>query len=158
MTTSENDLRQRFDLARYKLGVLVTSQAKQAGQLMRKGYYASENAPNNLATMRLAWAEGSSYPVYSGASDKTVYSTPEQNLAFRFWHDVLHLVYDLDVSFEEELQIAKIHQKSARQYYGPDAALLMRIDTRGQSEYYKEHGAFPEDQLAFAWVKWQEMA
>lgn len=156
MTTSENKLYQRFNSARRQLETLAYIKAGQACTLFGKQYHIAKVAPSNLAEMRSAWGK-LSYPIYAHGNTNTIYRLQEYNHAFRFWHDVLHLTNNLDVSFEDELAISEMHAKEARMY-GSDAALLMRIDTRGQSEYYKEHGAFPEDQLAFAWAKWQEMA
>ena len=156
MTTSENDLRHRFENARSTLEILVCIKADQACALFDKQYHIAKVAPSNLAEMRTAWTK-LSYPIYAHGNTNTIYRLQAYNHAFRFWHDALHLTNNLDVTFEDELAIAEMHAKAAS-VYGSDAALLMRIDTRGQSEYYKEHGAFPEDQLAFAWAKWQEMA
>ena len=156
MTTKANELRQRFDSARRTLASLACVKAGQACALFGKQYHVAKVAPSNLAGMRAAWGKRS-YPIYAYGNANTIYRLQAYNHAFRFWHDVLHLTNNLDVTFEDELVISEIHAKEACAY-GRDAALLMRIDTRGQSEYYKEHGEFPEDQLAFAWAKWQEMA
>jgi len=156
MTTSGNKLYQRFEAARSKLAILACIKADQACALFGKQYHIAKVAPSNLVEMRAAWGK-LSYPIYDQGNINTVYYLQAHNHAFRFWHDVLHLTHNLDVTFEDELTISEMHAKEAREY-GTDAALLMRIDTRGQSEYYKEHGAFPEDQLAFAWAKWQELA
>ena len=156
MTTSENKLRQRFENARSTLEILVCIKADQACALFDKQYHIAQVAPSNLAEMRTAWGK-LSYPIYAHGNTNTIYRLQAYNHAFRFWHDVLHLTNNLDVTFEDELTISEMHAIEAREY-SSDAALLMRIDTRGQSEYYNEHGVFPEDQLAFAWAKWQEMA
>ena len=99
-----------------------------------------------------------SYPIYAHGNSNTIYRLQAHNHAFRFWHDVLHLTNNLDVSYEDELKVGAMHCVEARLRGSADAALLMRIDTVGQSLYYRRYGAFPEDQLAFAWAKWQEMA
>jgi len=146
----------RFESARSALSSLACLKADQACTLFSKNYHIAKVAPSNLAEMRTAWGKHS-YPIYAHGNSNTIYRLQSHNHAFRFWHDVLHIINNLDVSFEDEVVISEMHAKEAMAY-GKGAALLMRIDTRGQSEYYKEHGVFPEDQLAFAWAKWQEMA
>ncbi len=150
-------MKDRFSAARLQLSNLVCYKARQILQLHNKGYRPVLDAPDSLASMADAWGNLPYYPVYSGASDKTIYSFAECNYAFRYWHDYLHILYGKDVDAEGEFFIAAKHVDAARMI-SPDAAALMRIETLGQTEYYLTNGVFPEDQLEFAWGKFQAPA
>lgn len=150
-------MKERFDKARTDLSKLVLRKASLIQHLHGKGYKPMLEVPDVLSSMTRAWHDLPYYPVYSGASDKTVYSFAECNYAFRFWHDYLHILHGKEIDAEGEFFVAALHVDAASRL-SHDAAALMRIETQGQTEHYLAHGEFPEDQLAFSWAKFQLLA
>lgn len=91
-------------------------------------------------------------------ADTAIYGA-EGNAWFRFFHDLGHLLYQLEFTAEDE---NKLHQLLWCHLSRTSSFLklslleqeLVRIvydaDTTGQTNYYTEHGEFPADQTAFA--------
>ena len=96
-------------------------------------------------------------------ADTAIYGA-EGNAWFRFFHDLGHLLYQLEFTAEDE---NKLHQllwcHLARTSSFNKLSLLeqelVRIvydaDTTGQTNYFTEHGEFPADQTTFA-IKYLE--
>jgi hypothetical protein len=106
--------------------------------------------------------------VWNGASDKTIFTSDEQNFRARAVHDFIHLITNNDFTPEGERATCE-HQVrwmqsawAARAYVShalpertihdlSDAIAVVRAEVAGQVEYNETHGgAFPEDQLQFA--------
>ena len=136
-------------------------------------HIAVEHAPETLAELN-SWADGqraptmlldgrygsltvsqanpleSRLPVWNGASDRTIYSSPEVNFAFRAWHDWLHLQLQADVDYRDEYMVARAHRQAALAARLPlREELALWYDTNGQNVYHKHHGKFIEDQRGF---------
>lgn len=93
-----------------------------------------------------------SLPVSGAASDASIYSKPRINVAFRAWHDSLHLVLQTDFSYAGEMLTADAHQRALTGQLGcfeAEAKALLWADTAGQTMYHRTHGDFPADQAAF---------
>lgn len=79
------------------------------------------------------------------------------NLWFRAMHDLGHLTFDKDTTYEDECELATIlwpliaDELPTDHWYDclHDCAQVYTADTIGQSMYYDEHGVFPADQIAF---------
>lgn len=75
------------------------------------------------------------------------------NMWFRAMHDLGHLTFDKDTTYEDECELAMIlwpliaDELPADYWY--DCAQVYIADTIGQSMYCDEHGVFPADQIAF---------
>jgi len=58
-------------------------------------HFGTHNAPSTYAALEQAWAKAqrtnSPFPVYSGGCESTIYGAPEDNYAFRAWHDSIHI-------------------------------------------------------------------
>lgn len=119
-------------------------------------HHGTATAPDDWEGLQ-AWARGhilgvDSLPVSNENTAHTIYSRPAVNLAFRAWHDALHIHYRLDVSHAGELAVAELHQDALRGELGrfeKGAADILWADTAGQTEYFSRWGQFPEDQRAF---------
>lgn len=92
--------------------------------------------------------------VWSGGSDKTIFSAPLINWCGRAWHDSIHLAhgYDFSLHGEEktcEAQIADLYHittnKELRQY----GARLLECEIVGQADYYFKTGRFIDNQKEF---------
>ena len=116
-------------------------------------------------------------PVFGGACDQTIYLTPEANHAFRYWHDMGHVRYNMSFTPEDEATLQRRYHLDDmwRELGRPVAAdqdghvtmdhtvisdsavalgallafKMYYADTIGQIEYIVARGKFPTDQLAF---------
>ncbi len=89
-------------------------------------------------------------PVWNGASDSTIYSSPDVNFAYRAYHDWTHLRLQADVDLESEKRVSSAQLEHARAWglEGRDLAALW-ADSHGQNEYFEKYGEFMHDQRAF---------
>lgn len=147
---------ERFLLARQRLSALVALEAKLLCREFCVGYVATDAAPATLDDCAVSWNHarliGTPFPVWAGASDNTIYMSPADNHAFRFWHDYLHVSCGLGMSLADELTVANLHIEHVASRWGKDSpeAALMAVDTAGQALYYMVHGEHVPNQLGFA--------
>jgi len=91
-----------------------------------------------------------SFPVYSGHSDTAVYATVDDNVRFRFIHDVVHIENNLGFSYEDEMKVALIMLAEAKEAGLSGLALsILSAETAGMAKYNKKFKDFPENQEAF---------
>jgi len=162
-----------FDRARANLHHFVLRTARNVARSVGFGYQEVADAPETLQSIREAFLKArkdrQAFPVYSGASDKTVYLNPEGNWAFRFWHDILHVIHASDTKFEDEVKLGYLHVQAVEKEFGKGSleARIMGWDTVGQSAYHAILGNFPEDQAGFVFASlksgaklelWEELA
>lgn len=144
-----------FDRARANLHHFVLKTARNVARSVGFGYGEAMDAPDTLQGIREAFLKArkdrQAFPVYAGASDKTVYLSPEGNWAFRFWHDILHVIHASDTTFEDEVKLGWLHVQAVEKEFGKGSleARIMGWDTVGQSAYHAIMGNFPEDQRQF---------
>ena len=147
-------LDQEFRDARRELTAFVYTQAVATARRVGYWWTGVADAPSTLEEM-ICWARlcaggDGLFPVSNEACEGTIYLSSEANMAFRFWHDMLHLSMHKDVSYDDEMQVAAEHLRVAgASGLSNMAKAMLRADTYGQSMYYQAHGKFPEDQLAF---------
>lgn len=113
---------------------------------------------DSLGGLRSLWYQtvlhGTSYPVFGGASGKTIFENPKDNHAFRAWHDRAHYLSDGDFTFGGEVK-AFLWQRAELDHHIADptrvafAGLLLEADVVGQLLHHQMHGDFPTDQRAF---------
>ena len=119
----------------------------------------ADRAPDSYRTL-VAYVENHGVIAVSNeASEKTIYADNECNYAFRAWHDACHLALGADFTIEGEIETMKLQQADIVSRYGLNAlssfwCRLLDAEVRGQAEYYRAHGRFPDDQRAFvmAWL------
>lgn len=88
--------------------------------------------------------------VWSGASDKTVFTSPQINHAFRFVHDTDHVMLQAELTHEGELKVILPFIREVMRSAGFVSAVLCACDLLGQLWYgTNNHGAFVDDQEAF---------
>jgi len=120
---------------------------------MAPPHYPCENAPDTMSAL-LEWWHGDEkeMPVYSGASEKTIWSSPEINYAFRAWHDSIHVMYNYDFSFKGELLTARMQITLTEEYLKTDQfSDLLWCEIAGQVGYFAAFNKFPEDQKEFVY-------
>lgn len=140
--------------AAQRLAAAVHRIAHRRAKYLGFSYIETEDAPNSWEELQRAWAESCAHtrplPVYSGASDKTIYGSRGANWAFRFWHDVVHCQHGLSFSTADELTtgLRQLNELELVEGYGPNTLeyQMLYLDTIGQVEYFAEHGGFIEDQ------------
>jgi len=141
--------------ARGRLTDFVIQRAADTAKRVGFGYAACPIAPATYANLREEFRRashlGEPFPVYSGASSKTIYTSTIGNWAFRFWHDVLHCEMNADFSPAGERKVASQQCRDCAEAFGSDSMefKLLAADTIGQVQYYTECGGFVEDQLTY---------
>lgn len=151
----------RFTQAR---AILQTYMVQKAEELMQKHNIKSirptQYAPSTyemlLDEMNSVDFDGT-FRVYNGGMDFTIYNDAHGNHCFRFVHDMKHLELAKDFSYASEYAVAKAQIAEVDAIYGKgsDVSLLMEIDTLGQLLYFHNHDKFVDNQLEFAWEKFQ---
>lgn len=126
-----------------------------AGQLFPCGFDVIDDAPDTLESLTDYIERTGRIAVWSGASDRTVFSDPETNYAFRAWHDFHHWRHQLSFDAYGERVVLEHQVADIRTLYGhgADADRMVEIleaEVLGQLMHEAEHGDFPEDQRAFA--------
>lgn len=151
--------------ARANLSLFVLKRADRISKQVGFGYRDVANAPETYASLMQAWETSkrtrAPFPVWSGGSDKTIYTSIGANYAFRFWHDSLHALLGLDFTLLDEVTIGHMQADAVAKEFGHGSLehSLMHFDTVGQSLYAdRNSGEFPEDQLAFvvSQIRWNE--
>lgn len=149
--------------AGFKLGKYLLDKQQSIERLLnlRANVCFDGGAPDNADKLFGAYrraCEGRSYgnygllPVSGDNMTTTIFGTDQANIAFRFWHDILHCTYGLDFSLKSEVAIGEMHVAEIKRIFGADSldARIMEADTVGQSIYQSIKGQFPKDQTRFA--------
>ena len=90
-------------------------------------------------------------PVWAGGSERTIWSSPEVNWAFRAVHDHLHILHCAGFTDTGEHVVARAHEALLRgtPADNPGDRLILRAEIMGQLLHFRHWGAFPVDQRAF---------
>ena len=95
---------------------------------------------------------GAPLPVSDENTSAVIYRHPDVNLAFRYWHDCLHVLRGLDFTPPQELQLTMI-QLGALEQAGWDpetlAWRLLHADLVGQVYLSAVGRRFPDNQREF---------
>ena len=142
--------------ARIRLSNFVREEAQETAKRVGFRFSPSADAPSTFEELKAAHTVCTlsqiDLPVYDGACENTIYTSPYHNHCFRFWHDIAHIQLDLDFSFEGEADVARYHCDRVAMVFGVDSMefKLMHIDTFGQLIHYDKTGKFVDNQLEFA--------
>ena len=135
-----------------------------ASRLFPTGFDVADDAPQTLEELTAHIKRTGRMAVWSGASERTVFSDPETNYAFRAWHDWHHWRHQLPFDAEGERKVCERQIADVRLLYGYSAdadrmVAILEAEVLGQLAHQVEHGEFPKDQHAFAaaWLSssWQ---
>ena len=127
--------------------------AMPAGCQRVKALPTYAEAPSTLAEMRDCIRDngGVLYVAQEGCA-QSIYGE-RGNLWFRAMHDLAHLTFNKQTTTQDEIDLAFILWQYIPDHipseYWEDCARVYIADTIGQSLYCEEHGAFPDDQIAF---------
>lgn len=127
-------------------------------RLFPTGFDTGPDAPNTFEDLMAHIERTGRMLVWDGASDRTIFGSPEVNHAFRAWHDWAHWRFRLPFTPEGERAACAVQQDHMRRLYGDNAlsrwfCALLEAEIIGQIEYHTAHGDFPVDQRAFV-VDW----
>jgi hypothetical protein len=144
------------------LGLHYIHAAHKAAKLLGFGYVPVEDAPDNMDKLAVAFVNAKRtgvFPVWEGGSAKTVYGSKEANWAFRYLHDIAHIQSGLGMTTLEEVELAVQESAKIAKAMGEGSAeqTVFLIDTACQSIYEQQQGEFPDNQLAFAVLVWEEL-
>lgn len=143
-------------LARLELSRFVRYQAERTQRQLGFGWVAEENAPSTYQQLREAYqqsvATGEPLAVSSQFCDDTAYARPEDNHAFRFWHDTHHVEFGLSFGLEDEAELALWHLREAEAAGITHSSLVYRLleaDTLGSLLVLGLSQRFPFHQRLF---------
>jgi len=88
--------------------------------------------------------------VDSSNSEHTIFESPEDNHAFRAFHDFYHLTLDADFSVNGERKVTARQLRDARSAGLSHNAMTLYTAELRQYEHYFKHGRFPLNQRLFA--------
>lgn len=92
---------------------------------------------------------GKQFPVANYGCDKSIYPK-DVNIAWRFWHDCMHILYEKNFSKDAELFVMDRQLAYAKRLGVSQLALdIFEADMKGQVLYYAKHGEFVDNQKAF---------
>lgn len=149
-------MKTKLDYARDNLTRFVTDKAHALSKALGFGFEDTTQAPTDFEALKRAYEYSlktlKPLPVWSGACENTIFTNFHGNLAFRFWHDILHCTLDRGFDFYSEIEVGYNMLESVIREFGIDSLeyKLLKADTIGQTTYYKHYKAFPENQLQFA--------
>ncbi|MDQ6525553.1 hypothetical protein RB608_18180 [Nocardioides sp. LHD-245] len=142
--------------ARINLSRFVRERADQTAERFGFGRVPTSDAPSTSQQLRGAFAHskatGDPLPISNLFCDDTIYLEPEDNVAFRFWHDVSHCHLGLSFSLPDEWELAVWHLNAlAAAGLGPGTREheLFRADVLGQVILLGVAGRFPFNQGEF---------
>lgn len=146
--------RKAYAQAREQYERVVTLEAHRLQKLHGFSWEAVEDAPSTFEELVAEYSDcrltGRPFRVWSGGSERTVFSAPAINHAFRFVHDVGHVVEGCDLTEEGEANTITAFVWRVFSQAGFLAALLAACDLLGQLYYgTNNHGAFVDDQESF---------
>lgn len=134
-----------------------------ARRLVPQGWRGHDKAPDNLRDLAAAWDNckriGGPVIVSDLHCDRTVFSSPDVNMAFRAWHDYRHITEgaEFDDAGEYAVHNAMCRDSALwRVERGIDlmgmrrAYALLEAENLGQLAYWRAYGAPPAGQRTFA--------
>ena len=132
-----------------------------AARLVPQGWRGHDKAPDNLRDLKALWENcqriGGPVIVSDQHCDRTVFSGPAANMAFRAWHDYRHLTEGAEFDDAGERTVHKAMSTDLYRWrMGQGIARMRRAfalldcENIGQLDYWRAFGSPPEDQRTFA--------
>lgn len=120
-----------LQMAREELTEFVLLLADQTARRVGFGWVGTADAPDTWTGLRAAWRESVAtrqpLPVSNAACENVIVTSPEANVAYRFWHDVTHLERDRNFSSAHELDMANFHLWEAERHGLEPGSLPWRL-------------------------------
>lgn len=116
----------------------------------------TRDAPDTYKELRQAWevslSTGAPLPISNAASESVIFTEPEGNFVYRYWHDVTHLERERNFSNPHELDMAVFHLWDAEQHGLTRGSLpwrLLHADAIGNVLHWAVFREFVLDQRVF---------
>lgn len=144
-----------YEYARKRYSDYISFAAGRRATKLGFGWAAREfGAPNSyealMSEFGVCLTHLVPFTVWDGASDKTVFTSPQINHAFRFIHDTDHCLLQQGLTHDGEVAVITPFIYEVYHAAGFVAAILCACDLLGQLWYgTNNHGAFVDDQAAF---------
>lgn len=156
MSISEPTTQSRQWVARTELSLYVSEQAGRAAHELGFGWIGVSEAPSTYQQLRAAFRHsqltGDPLLVSCLFCERTVFSSSEVNVAFRFWHDTAHCRLGLSFELPDEWELALWHLDQLERggfSNDTDEYQLLRFDLLGQIILLGITGRFPFNQQDF---------
>lgn len=133
-----------------------------AARLVPQGWRGHDKAPDNLRDLKALWENcariGGPVIVSDLHCDRTVFSGPAANMAFRAWHDYRHTTSNAEFDDMGERIVHQAMQLDLAAFasaFDPMADYsrpfaLLECENIGQLDYWRVFGSPPVDQRTFA--------
>lgn len=125
-----------------QLDALQRELHKQLLAMHRVPYLVKDKAPSTYNEVLQCDAS----IIYAGASDRTIFGSPDINWLFRALHDRMHLDNQLYFTPDHEIELGRVQ---ASTFNGTVIQELIHVEIVEQVHYYKLYNEFPIDQLDF---------
>lgn len=133
-----------------------------AARLVPQGWRGHDKAPDNLRDLKDLWENcariGGPVIVSDLHCDRTVFSGPAANMAFRAWHDYRHITENAEFNDPGENLVANSMADDFIEWADQHVPLkdveraltLLECENIGQLDYWRAFGSPPVDQRTFA--------
>lgn len=134
-----------------------------AAKLLPQGWRGHDKAPANLKDLKALWANcarfGNAVIVSDLHCDRTVFSGPAANMAFRAWHDYRHITENAEFNDVGEHLVHDAMCHDLALWRGEHGVLLpamrrpyalLECENIGQLDHWRVFGNPPVDQRTFA--------
>lgn len=142
--------------AREALTAFVWERAEATRARTGVAWHFSPDAPNTYRELREAWkislSSGAPLPISNADCETVIFTEPDANAAYRYWHDVTHLERDRNFSNSHELDMAHFHLWDAEQHgltRGSLAWRLLRADAVGNVLHWAIYREYVPNQEVF---------
>lgn len=146
----------QLQVAREVLTAFVWERAEATRSRTGVGWVFTADAPNTYMGLRGAWEHsltvGTPLPILNDHSDSVIFTEPEGNLVYRYWHDVTHLERERNFSNPHELDMASFHLWEAEQHGLTRGSLpwrLLHADAVGNVLHWSVYREYVADQKVF---------
>lgn len=143
--------------ARANLGTFILGEANRQAMELGFKWRADGAAPSQYHMLQSAYqlsvASKTDMPVSSLYCENTIYTSPDTNYAFRFWHDIHHIHLGLTFALDDEYEVSSHHLWTLRRAGFAHNSLeyrMLEADTTGQTYCLDVLNRFPRHQLRFA--------
>ncbi|SIS17840.1 hypothetical protein [Microbacterium sp. RURRCA19A] len=142
--------------ARETLTAFVWERAEVTRARAGVDWVFTPDAPNTYTELRQAWevslSTGAPLPVLNDHSESVIFTEPEGNFVYRYWHDVTHLERERNFSNPHELDMAMFHLWDAEQHGLSRGSLpwrLLHADAIGNVLHWSVYRDYVPDQRVF---------
>lgn len=142
--------------ARETLTAFVWERAEATRARTGVDWVFTPDAPDTYTELRQAWdvslSTGGPLPISNTDSESVIFTEPEGNFVYRYWHDVTHLERERNFSNPHELDMAVFHLWDAEQHGLTRGSLpwrLLHADAIGNVLHWSVFREFVLDQRLF---------